>query len=78
MKYFWYRCKEKATGTDQEVCVLARSFAKAEQRICENPKYIPLEYLGWTPVTNEEKTGERVLRKEYKQLTIYDFIKEEK
>ena len=79
MKYYWYKCREASTKAEMEVCIPAANFKRAEEVISTNPRYIPLEYLGWTPVVKEE-TDKKFVRKfdeeDDKQMTIYDFIKE--
>lgn len=67
MKFYWWQCKEVATGAEIEVCVGAKNFWKAQEHICNDKRYIPLLYTGWTENGKREKG----------QLDIYDFIKEE-
>ena len=68
IKFYWWKCREKATGAEVEVCVGAKDFWSSQNYIMKDTRYVPLLYMGWTENGKKEKG----------QLDIYDFIKEER
>jgi hypothetical protein len=48
MKIFFWKVKNLITDEIDTVKICGRNFKNAEEKICNNPFFVPLEYEGWT------------------------------
>ena len=51
MKKFYFKCKLIPSGEKKEVIITAEDYQEAEQKLVEQKKYIPIEYVGWEDIT---------------------------
>lgn len=51
VKKFYFKCKKAATGEIKEIIVLAKRYALALEMLESQDEYIPLEYTGWTEIS---------------------------